>query len=53
LLLSGNRGALVARILNNEGSVQQRAQDAAKLCDLSTEELLALQNFEELSYEIQ
>jgi hypothetical protein len=53
LLLSGNRGALVARILNDEAAVQQRAQDAAKLRDLSTEELLALQNLEELSYEIQ
>jgi hypothetical protein len=53
LLLNGNRGALVARISNDKSSHQQRARDAAMLCDLSTEELLALQNLEELSYEIQ
>jgi hypothetical protein len=53
LLLSGNRGALVARILNDEASLQQRAQDAAKLCNLLTEDLLAHQNLKELSYKTQ
>lgn len=53
LTLSGNRLILVQRILDDDVARNSRAEEAALLRDLSTEELLALQNLAELAYDIE
>jgi hypothetical protein len=53
LVVGGNMAALLKRILDYDLASQQAAAYAARLCDLSTEEILALQNLEELLYDIE
>jgi hypothetical protein len=52
LVVGGNRAALLKRIIDYDLASQQSAAYAASLRDLSTEEILALQNLEELAHDI-